>query len=583
LLCFSDFLTILSGIGSKTLVNNSSSMNAPGCDLDAMRETDSKRSSLPVPFLPLMFCLCVVLLALWRFSENSADPDLWGHVLYGQRALTLGHLERTEPFSWTAPGYRWVNHEVGAEILMGLVHRLLGGPGLLLLSMALGLGTFGLALRMGGKELTWPQRGVVWAVALLAAKEIAFGFAVRPQIFTGAALILLLATLAKIHAGKWKWAFVFPPLFLLWINTHGGALAGICLLFVACGATTAQFLLKKLKPANTFFEEVTLSHLSLWISLLLSALALLCNPCGFELLRWLAGSILWFRPEISEWNPPQFSAEHAGLFALITLSAFAFIFSRQKKWLWEVAIVAALGLVSLRHLRHIPLFSIAALALIPPHLADALNRFEAHWRNLRDLFARAAVQKLFGTLLVGVAAFLLVAIFTCRKERFYTIEVARDEYPLNAIEFIRQNAIKGKMISFFDWGELCLWELPESQVSIDGRLDTCYPRALLREHFKFSNQGLPPAPEIFDIDKADFALLRRDTVGISLLEKHPQWTLAYTDPLAVVFVRDAARFPRLQQITLPVTTSMESLKRREPFPSSPSKAVEMAIEGHQRS
>jgi hypothetical protein len=171
---------------------------------------------------------------------------------------------------------------------------------------------------------------------------------------------------------------------------------------------------------------------------------------------------------------------------------------------------------------------------------------------------------------------LMVAILTYNKERFCTMEVARDEYPLNAIGFIRQHEIKGKMISFFDWGEQCLWELPESPVSIDGRLDTCYPRELLREHFKFFNEGVLPDPAIFDINKADFALLRRDVAGIALLKKDPQWKMVYSDPLAVVFVRDPGRFPKLQQIALPVTSAMKALKGRDPFPALPSKAAEVA-------
>src|SRR5690242_4869908 len=71
----------------------------------------------------------------WRMSENTADNDLWGHVLYGQRMLHLGGLETTETLSWTAAGQPWINHEVLAEIALGLTHRLAGGTGLWVLMM----------------------------------------------------------------------------------------------------------------------------------------------------------------------------------------------------------------------------------------------------------------------------------------------------------------------------------------------------------------------------------------------------------------------------------------------------------------
>lgn len=45
------------------------------------------------------FVLFCVAAACYWFTENSVDPDLWGHVIYGQRNLALHSIERTEPFS----------------------------------------------------------------------------------------------------------------------------------------------------------------------------------------------------------------------------------------------------------------------------------------------------------------------------------------------------------------------------------------------------------------------------------------------------------------------------------------------------
>src|ERR1039458_1302352 len=73
------------------------------------------------------FVLCVICLAVFQFSENTADPDLWGHVLYGEHLLQTGHLARTDPYSWTAPDHEWVNHEILAEAAMALSFRALGG------------------------------------------------------------------------------------------------------------------------------------------------------------------------------------------------------------------------------------------------------------------------------------------------------------------------------------------------------------------------------------------------------------------------------------------------------------------------
>jgi hypothetical protein len=112
-----------------------------------------------------------------------------------------------------------------------------------------------------------------------------------------------------------------------------------------------------------------------------------------------------------------------------------------------------------------------------------------------------------------------------------------------------------------------LWELPDSKVSIDGRLDTCYSRTLLAEHWKFFD-GKPFDEAVLKVDTADYALLRSDTPGIAHLEKRPGWTLVYQDPLAQVFVRERARFPKLAAQTQRATRGPEALAGREPFPNA---------------
>ena len=154
----------------------------------------------------------------------------------------------TDPYSWTANGQPWINHEIIAEVALALAHRALGGTGLLLLKMIVGLLTFGIALSIARKQMSPGARLIAWAFGALAVVEISYGFAPRPQIFTALALAAELWILAAIHRGHWRWAFALPPLFAVWINTHGGALAGIILLFVATIATALQSFCSRFAP-----------------------------------------------------------------------------------------------------------------------------------------------------------------------------------------------------------------------------------------------------------------------------------------------------------------------------------------------
>ncbi|MEI6970386.1 MAG: hypothetical protein WCL44_02620 [bacterium] len=529
------------------------------------------------------FCLAVAMVALWRLSENTADPDLWGHVLFGQRMLDAACVDRTEPFSWTAPGHPWINHEVGAEIVMGAVHRFAGGTGLLLLMVLAGALTMGLALKLGTDGLAWPQRAAAWGIAGLLAKEVAFGFAARPQIFTAIALVLMILLLRRAHSGSQKWLMMMPLLFVVWVNMHGGAVAGICLLGLAAAATTAQWLwARRLSFAPAFRSgrtasqrsapfhgpgmEPTLNPVMLWVAATVSAAALLCNPWGCGLLNWLVESVLWLRPEISEWNPPGFGVDHLPMFALIPLSILAFATSRRSKAWWEPAVLLALGMASLRLQRHIPLFCIAAIAIVPPHLADSVDRFKDHLAHLRRILARTPVKWALSVALITTAAAAGGATMFHNKRDFTTMEVPRDEYPVAAADFIRRMGLSGNLLVSFDWGEFAIWELPDSRVSMDGRLDTCYPHDLIREHWRFY-EGEKVDETVLDISRADLALIESFCPGSQVLRSDPAWKLVYRDPLAAVWVRNPGRFHSLDHLTGPAAPPRELTRGREPFPS----------------
>jgi hypothetical protein len=528
------------------------------------------RSSLYRAFVACVFCL-----AIFQFSENTADPDLWAHVMFGEHFLQTGGLMKTDPYSWTANGHEWINHEVVAEVALGLAHRWLGGTGLLMLKMAVGLLTFGIALSIATRRMSRETRAVAWAFGALAVVEISFGFAARPQIFSALALVSQLWITEQIHRGRWQWALALPPLFVLWINTHGGLLAGIILLFVTTTATTLQFFLKKSGPLKIRpwldTEASPRIAIVLWVSALASSAALLLNPWGASLIRWLVESVLWLRPEIDEWNPTKLNWDHDAFFFCAFLAAVAFILSRQPRSLWKIGVTALLFLMAFRSVRHTPLFCIAALAFVPPHLADVLQRFRNHFQRLEKIVENPGVRKFFTNALIFASVVIIAATFTLHKERAWTMEVPRQQYPVTAVQFIKEHELRGNMLVFFDWGEMCLWELPDSRVSLDGRLDTCYPRDVINAHWKFYNDE-PMAGNALDLNRADFALLPVNLAGGLALVKEHGWSAVYLDDLAVVVVKDPTQFPKLNgliRLTFPIKGDAQATQGRAPFPALP--------------
>src|ERR1700687_1212770 len=75
----------------------------------------------------VFFIIAIVDVGRW------ADPDLWGHIRFGQLTLALRHAPVRNPYSYSAPDYIWRDPEWLAEALLALSFDTLGIIGLKLM------------------------------------------------------------------------------------------------------------------------------------------------------------------------------------------------------------------------------------------------------------------------------------------------------------------------------------------------------------------------------------------------------------------------------------------------------------------
>src|SRR5438552_15957572 len=96
--------------------------------------------------------LAVCALALTVFvalvCSGDNDPDLWGRMAYARDAAAAGQLVlKSDIYSYTAPGARWIDHEWGFNWIVFATHALLGWPGLRAIRVAFYLGSLAIVLR----------------------------------------------------------------------------------------------------------------------------------------------------------------------------------------------------------------------------------------------------------------------------------------------------------------------------------------------------------------------------------------------------------------------------------------------------
>src|SRR5206468_2852092 len=134
---------------------------------------------------------CLMVLSI----SHGVDPDLWGHVRYGQDALAASALPATATHTYTAVGHPWISHENLAELTFGWIETYWGAAGLNAFTSLLGLLLLGLMVRNAVRE---GASFLVLSVAiLLATCAIGPGWSIRPQVFTYTFFALLLVILGR--------------------------------------------------------------------------------------------------------------------------------------------------------------------------------------------------------------------------------------------------------------------------------------------------------------------------------------------------------------------------------------------------
>lgn len=502
------------------------------------------------------------------FALNLVDPDLWGHVRYGQDLLADGELPRTATHTFTAEGYRWINHENIAEIVFTLGFDWLGVQGVLWAKCLLGMGILGLmyfaSRRFGVRPLT------LWAFLLVIALCLNGFFPIRPQLLSFGCCALLLFVLDRAFAlwtpGRkpsgdwqpsqpaeqrrlsiqWTWLATLPLLMLLWTNSHGGFVAGAAILTAYLGGRGLELLIaQRLKAVPAL--------IGLTVVLGVTLAATLMNPYGIELHRWIAESLGSPRPEITEWGPPTMDDRvFWPLVGLILINLASWCGTKERRDYTQAAILALVAWQAVTHLRHVAFFALLSGFWTPRHLQSWLQ-------SLRTQAAEGLPVVQLGKPMKYTAALLLAGSTIVSSGalgyRLQHLDVPRSRYPVDALEFMSERGLHGRLVVSFNWAQYALAALaPDTTVSFDGRFRTCYPQEVVDQNFDFlvghhsghryrsPKSGPIDNQAVLEAGNPDLVLLDRRYKGaVSVMEgvsgDDGKWSLLYQDAVAQVWGR----------------------------------------------
>jgi hypothetical protein len=423
-----------------------------------------------------------------------------------------------DPFSFTAAGAPWMAAEWLGDVGLALVARAGGLRGLDALTIALTASVM-LALYALGSLRSGNSKAGFMAVAI----QIGFisAFSLRPQMLGILFLVVTLIVLERFRQTQSKWIWLLPPLFLVWINTHGSWIIGL-------GAIGAQFF--------TGLLDVRLGALRsrrwtgpernrLAVVLLLCVVVTAVTPYGLGLALYpftVASSLPISLAYIAEWQAMKFDSGIGRVF-LATLMGFsilqvAFHYSwRIDEWLTFLFATAMACL----HVRFILLF----VPFFTPLLATALARWMSDYRQERDN------PRLNGAI-IAVIAVVLAAAFP--SDATLQAAVAR-KFPVKGLEYLQAHPAPGRLLNSYNFGGYLLWS-GRKPVFIDGRSELYEATGVLRDYAQMIGAA-PDALMLLEAYGIGSCLLEPRDPLAGLLARHPDWYRAHQDGASVLYVR----------------------------------------------
>ncbi|MFQ5716395.1 MAG: hypothetical protein ACE5GQ_04775 [Nitrospinales bacterium] len=465
---------------------------------------------------PALIRVLIFAYAIQCFSFVTADPDLWGHIKFGEEIWLTGGIPKTDPYSYTAQGLPWINHEWLTEVLFYLIYAAWGSTGLLFFKLAVGLTIVQILTSLYRAKA---RNDIVYLLHfVILIQVLAPGFMTRPHLLTYLFLTLLVLIFQKFFDGNANALAWTPLLTLVWVNCHGGVVAGLCIYGTVTGIEVLRRFFGARNQARLLFRYFSLS-----------CLAALVNPYGYKLWLFFLQSLGTPR-EIEEWAPIDlFDSSHLGYKVMILLFIATF-WSPARKRPWEIALIVAAAYFGFRHQRHSVLTAILITPYLPLQLARLAEGIPWFIRSLSSVF-----HGLVASCLLLFSVFEFAYALNLYRTHNFKIFVEPTVYPVYAVQFMRANKINGNILTPFDWGEYLIWKLPASKVSIDGRFRTVYPETIIHKSWEFSRGG-KGWRAMADDYPTEIILVRKSDPVRNALKRAGDWVQIYEDPISMLYV-----------------------------------------------
>jgi hypothetical protein len=243
-------------------------------------------------------------------------------------------------------------------------------------------------------------------------------------------------------------------------------------------------------------------------------------------------SINVLQNHIQEWQSPNFHQREAQVFIVMLVAMFAALgFSRRKLNLTDFLLFATFTTMALLAWRNVAAFAIVVAPLLIRYAHDALpvelNISSPVTKKLSALNWLIAGALIFATLIKTIDALS----FKANSEAIAILA------PVQAVEYLKANPVKGKLFNAYNFGGYLIWMLyPDYLVYVDGRTDL-YDDVLLKEYLgaALANEGWEAVLAKYE---AHVVIVEASSPLARALAASPRWGVVYQDQLARVITKN---------------------------------------------
>jgi hypothetical protein len=470
---------------------------------------------------PVMLGAFLVARVFYSTRDFSVDPDLWWHVKTGEMILQTHHWPTTDPYSFTVSGQPWMAAEWLGDVTFALVARAGGVRALDLLLIALGAAVV-VALYVFGTLRSGNCKSGFLAAALLCSLAIA-SFNLRPQMFGYLYLVLTLIALERFRQGHVRILWFLPPLFLVWINTHGSWIIGLGVVFVVWVGGAFKIQLGDIESE----AWTPVNRCRIAFVFLLCLITVPMTPYGTQLAMYpfeVASKLPLSVANIMEWQPLAFNLSGGKLFLGI-VSVFIFVQSAFRfRWrLEEFALFLFGTIMACLHTRFLLLF----VPFTAPLLATISARWLPRYDRAKNLYLLNAV------LIAGIVG----AIIHYLPSNAFVQQKMKEQFPVDAVEYMAQHPVPEPMFNAYFFGGYLVWASgPNHKVFIDGRSELYERGGVLSDYLQIADVR-PGALGILRSYGVESCLIQRDAPLATLLAASGEWRRMYSDSVSAIYVR----------------------------------------------